>query len=90
MNMAEITTGVGDLLPGGPAGTDPRPGGGDQDPTGGDSLLRSQGQGIDLDTTDPGLQRLILLKFPNVCLLMTSLMTSPLARMMMMMLTLSD
>ena len=88
MNMAEITTGVGDLLPGGPAGTDPRPGGGDQDPTGGDTLLRSQGQGIDLDTTDPGLQRLILLKFPNVCLLMTSLMTSLLARMMMTMLTL--
>ena len=49
MNLAKITTGVRDLLPGGPAETGPHLGGGrgladtDQDPTGGGPLLHSQG-----------------------------------------------
>ena len=54
-------TGLGDLIPGGPAGKGPRLGGGlghvdrDLDPTEGGLLLHSQGHGRDCTAIDQGL-----------------------------------
>ena len=52
MSLAEIITGLGDLLPRGPAGKGPER---DQDPTEGGPLLHSQGHGRDLTAIDLGL-----------------------------------